>query len=396
MSHVTRRSIVKGAAVGALVGSAISEARAQNIPPRNRVWPDRRLLDLLKIEYPIIQAPMGGHVGTDMVVAVAEAGGLGSLPTARSTAKQLRDDVAKIRARTSRPVNLNFFCHAPPVKNDAIEDAWRKRLAPYYAELGVGTPGASAILGPFDSEMCEATIEVKPEIVSFHFGLPEAALVKRLKAAGSVILGCATTVTEARWLEDHGADVVVAQGAEAGGHRGMFLTSDVATQVGTFALVPQVVDAIKLPVVAAGGIADGRGIAAAFALGASGVQCGTAYLFCPEATVAPLHRASLKSARDDSSALSTIFTGRPARSITNRIMRELGAIPPGVPDFPLASAAIRPLAAKAEQLGSSDFTQLYTGQAVTLCRELPAADLTLKLATDALARLGTVGRASSG
>ena len=404
MHHMERRRFVKGVALGALASSVLGEngllssgrAQAQGATSRIGTWPNRRLLDLLRVEHPIIQAPMGGHVGADMVVAVAEAGGLGSLPVARSTANQLREDVAKIRSRTRKPLNLNFLCHAVPKKNEASEDAWRKRLAPYYAEFGIGAPGASAILGPFNAEMCDAVIEAKPQIVSFHFGLPDPSLVKRIKAAGCVVLSSATTVAEARWLEDHGADAVIAQGAEAGGHRGMFLTTEAASQVGTLALVPQIVDAVKIPVIAAGGIADGRGIAAAFALGAAGVQCGTAYLFCPEATVSPVHRASLKSAREDSTAISTIFTGRPARSIVNRFMRELGPLPESVPDFPLASAAVRPLALKAEAKGSPDFTQLYSGQAVTLCRELPARDLTLKLAAQALEKLSTLGRASSG
>ena len=288
MGEIGRRHFAKTAIMGALAGSAFSPANlatAQGQTTPIKAWPDRRLLDLLKIEHPVIQAPMGGHVGIDMVVAVANAGGLGSLPVARATAAQLREQTAKIRSRTRKPVNLNFLCHVVPKKDAAIEDAWRKRLAPYYAELGIGAVGASAILGPFNAEMCDAVLEVRPEVVSFHFGLPDASLVERIKAAGSVILSSATTVAEARWLEAHGADAVIAQGAEAGGHRGMFLTSDVSSQVGTLALVPQIVDAVKIPVIAAGGIANGRGIAAALALGASGVQCGTAYLFCPEATV---------------------------------------------------------------------------------------------------------------
>jgi nitronate monooxygenase len=395
MSHIERRLFMKAATAGAVTCSwslLTSEANGQ---PRPGTWPDRRLLDLFKVEHPIIQAPMGGHVGVDMAIAVAEAGGLGSLPTAWLAPKQIRDDVAKMRSRVRKPINLNFFCNSPPKKDDATETAWRQRLAPYYAELGGTDPGAARIQGPFDSEKCDAVVEIKPEIVSFHFGLPEPSLLQRVKAAGCVVLSSATTVTEARWLEDHGADAIIAQGVEAGGHRGMFLATEVASQVGTLALVPQVVDAVKVPVIAAGGIADGRGIAAAFALGASGVQCGTAYLFCPEATLSPLHRAALKSAREDATAVTTIFTGRPARSIINRAMRELGLLPSGVPEFPLASAGMRELMLKAESHGSPEFTALWSGQAVTLCRELPARDLTLKLASQALEKLGGLGRASS-
>src|SRR5579872_392032 len=398
MHTIGRRHFVRGGAAGALVGSIAGaenfrQAQAQVIAPNTFKWPTRRLIDLLKIELPIIQAPMPGHMGADMVVAVAEAAGLGSVPSARSTPRQLSQEVAKIRSRTHKPINLNFWCHALPKRDEAIESAWLKRLSGYYAELGLGAPGASAILGPFNAEMCDVVAELKPEVVSFHAGLPEASLLKRVKDSGSVVLSSATTVAEAVWLEDHGADAIIAQGAEAGGHRGMFLSTDVAAQVGTFALVPQVVDAVHVPVIAAGGIADGRGIAAAFALGAAGVQCGTAYLFCPESTASPVHRASLRSAHDDSTAISTIFTGRPARSIKNRIMRELGNLPEGVPDFPLASAAVRPLALKAEANASPDFTQLYSGQAVTLCRELPARELTLKLAAQAQERLASLSSA---
>jgi nitronate monooxygenase len=396
MSSIERRLFMQGATAGAFAcstGLLIEQANGQSRPS---TWPDRRLLDLFKVEHPIIQAPMGGHVGIEMVIAVAEAGGTGSLPTAWLGPKQIRDDVEKIRSRVRKPVNLNFFCHSPPKRDEATESAWRRRLAPYYAELGVADPGAARIQGPFDSEKCDAVVEIKPEIVSFHFGLPEPSLLKRVKAAGCVVLSTATTVTEARWLEDRGADAIIAQGAEAGGHRGMFLATEVPSQVGTLALVPQIVDAVKVPVIAAGGIADGRGIAAAIALGASGVQCGTVYLFCPEATLSPLHRAALKSARDDGTAITNIFTGRPARSIVNRAMRELGLLPGGVPEFPLASAGMRALMIKAESQGSPEFTALWSGQAVTLCHEFPARDLTLRLASQALERLGTLGRASSG
>jgi nitronate monooxygenase len=384
MSRIERRLFMQRATAGAFACSTsllTQQAKGQSRPG---TWPNRRLLDLFKVEHPIIQAPMGGHVGIEMVIAVAEAGGIGSLPTAWLGPKQIRDDVAKIRSRVRKPINLNFFCHAIPKRDEATESAWRKRLAPYYAELGVADPGAARIQGPFDSDKCNAVVEIKPEIVSFHFGLPEPSLLKRVKAAGCVVLSTATTVTEARWLENRGADAIIAQGAEAGGHRGMFLATEVPSQVGTFALVPQIVDAVKVPVIAAGGIADGRGITAAFALGASGVQCGTAYLFCPEATLSPVHRAALKSARDDGTALTNIFTGRPARSIVNRAMRELGLFPGGVPEFPLASADMRALMIKAESQGSPEFTALWSGQAATLCHELPARDLTLGLASQAL------------
>jgi nitronate monooxygenase len=224
-------------------------------------------------------------------------------------------------------------------------------------------------------------------VVSFHFGLPNADLVKRVKAAGCLVISSATTVDEARWLEERGVDAVIAQGSEAGGHRGMFLSDDVAAQVGTFALVPQVVDAVKVPVIAAGGVTDARGIAAALALGAAGVQIGTAYLFAPESKISAPHRAALKSARDDGTAITNVMTGRPARGLYNRLMRELGPINDIAPAFPLAAGALAPLKAKAEAAGSGEFTALWAGQAAALGRELPSRKLTRQLAEDAMERL---------
>jgi nitronate monooxygenase len=397
MGDIERRELMKTAAVGGIALSigllASHETHAQGAQPRAAAWSNRRLLDLLQIEHPIIQAPMGFHVSPDMPVAVCRSGGLGSFPCSALTSAQLRDLVGKIRAQTTKPLNLNFFCHVTQ-RDAAVEAAWLKRLASYYTELGVNPPEFLAgARPPFDAEMCDVVVELRPQAVSFHFGLPEKSLVDRLKAAGCVILSSATTVTEARWLEEHGVDAVIAQGAEAGGHRGMFLTSDLASQLSTLVLVPQVVDAVKVPVIAAGGIADGRGIAAALALGASAVQMGTAYLLCPEATTSPLHRAAIKSAKDQLSAITNVLTGRPARVLVNRIVREVGPLAADVPSFPLAAAALAPLRAKAESQSSADFTGLYAGQAAALSRELPAGELTSKLAAEALQRLDAPGRA---
>jgi nitronate monooxygenase len=403
MHSIERRVFIKAAAVSGIslsIGGAqslltVNKAHAQAASPRAAAWPNKRLIDLFKIEHPIVQAPMGGHVSPDMPVAVSRAGGLGSFPCAPLTPAQVREEVAKIRAQISKPINLNFFCHAIPQRDKAIEDAWRKRLAGYYAELGMEPPSAATpTRTPFGAEMCDAVVELKPQVVSFHFGLPEASLVKRVKDAGCTILSSATTVAEARWLEDHGADAVIAQGVEAGGHRGMFLTTEPASQVGTLALVPQVVDAVKVPVIAAGGIADGRSIVAALALGASAVQMGTAYLLCPEARTSALHRAALKAARDNITVVSNVLTGRPARVFMNRFVREVGPIAPEAPSFPLAGAARAPLQTKAEAQGSADFSPLYAGQAAALGRELPAGELTMKFATEALEKLATLGRAS--
>ena len=238
------------------------------------MWPDRRLIDFFKIEFPIVLAPMAGVMDADLVIAAAQGGALGSLPCAMLSAEKAREQIQIIRQRVSAPINMNFFCHKPIPADPLREAAWKERLSPYHQELGLdpASPSNAANRAPFDAAMCEVIEELKPEIVSFHFGLPEPSLLARVRAAGCKVISSATTVREAIWLEEHGVDAIIAQGAEAGGHRGMFLTENIAEQPGTFALVPQVVDAVRVPVIAAGGIADGRGIAAAFALGAAGVQ----------------------------------------------------------------------------------------------------------------------------
>src|SRR2546421_563568 len=224
------------------------------------MWPDRRLLELFDIELPIVQAPLAGAMEWELAAAAAEAGALGSLPCAMLNADQVREQLGKIRAHTKKPINLNFFCHTPPVLNNAREARWRERLAPYYRELAIdpAAPIPSSNRTAFDAAMCDIVEDMKPEVVSFHFGLPEPGLLKRVKSAGCIVISSATTSTEARWLEEHGVDAVIAQGNEAGGHRGIFLSDELATQVGTFALVPQVVDAVKVPVIAAGALAPLR------------------------------------------------------------------------------------------------------------------------------------------
>jgi nitronate monooxygenase len=353
------------------------------------MWPDRRILDLFGIDLPIIQAPMAGAGLSELAIAVSEAGGLGSLPTAMLSAEQLRNELGVIRQRTSRPVSVNFFCHRAPPVDAAREAAWRQRLAPYYAEAGIDPAGIPAGPGraPFDSAMCDVVIDFAPEVVSFHFGLPEERLLRRVRESGARIVSSATSVAEARWLAEAGCDAIIAQGYEAGGHRGMFIDTDIAAQPGTMALVPQVVDAVKVPVIAAGGIADGRGIVAAFALGAAAVQIGTAYLFCPEATISPIHRAALRQAKDNQTTLTNVFTGRPARGIVNRIVREVGPLSEIAPAFPLATGAVAPLRSKAEAQGSGEFSPLWSGQAASLGREVPAGELTRQLAAEAFAQM---------
>lgn len=348
-------------------------------------WPDTRILDLFGIRQPIIQGPMAGATTLAMMVGVAKAGGLGSLPAAMLTPEQIRQQTEAFRRAVQAPLNINFFCHQPPTPDPEREKRWKERLAPYYREQGLdfNAPTPVSSRAPFDESSCQLVEELRPEIVSFHFGLPPEPLLDRVKATGAIIIGCATTVDEALWLQERGCNAIIAMGSEAGGHRGIFLSSDLNTQVGTIALVPQIVDAVNVPVIAAGGIGDARGIAAAFMLGASAVQLGTAYLFTPEAKISASHHQALRTAKESETALTNLFTGRPARGIMNRVMRELGPISEIAPAFPLAGGALLPLRAK----GEADFSNLWSGQALRLAVELPAEELTQQLAQQALARL---------
>ncbi len=341
-----------------------------------------KLTDFLGIELPIIQAPMAGAQGSAMAVAVSNAGGLGSVPCAMLNAEGLRKELAVMKEQTGKPFNVNFFCHANPTVDAGREARWRAALTPYYKQYGIDPASVPSGPGraPFSADFADVLEEQQPAVVSFHFGLPPAQLLARVKTWRSKIFCSATTVDEARWLEAHGVDAVIAQGVEAGGHRGIFLSENLTTQVGTLALVPQVVRAVKIPVIAAGGIADAQGVAAAMALGAAGVQCGTAFLLCPEATITAVHRQALKSEAARHTALTNLFTGRPARGIMNRIMKELGPISDLPPQFPLATSAIGALRARSEAEGSGDFSPLWSGQNATGCKEIPAAQLTRELA----------------
>jgi nitronate monooxygenase len=339
------------------------------------------LTELLGTRMPLIQAPMAGVQDDALAIAVSNAGGLGSLPCAMLTPDGMRDQLATIQKGTSQPYNVNFFCHSVPSPDAKREALWRATLLPYYRELGVDPDSipAGPARAPFSSEAADVLAEFKPAVVSFHFGLPSADLLLRVKACGAKILASATTVEEARWLEARGVDAIIAQGLEAGGHRGMFLSEDADTQMGTMALVPQIVRAVSVPVIAAGGIADAAGVAAAMALGASGVQLGTSYLLCPEATTSRVHRDALKSEAARHTVLTNLFSGRLARGIVNRIIRELGPIAV-TPDFPLAATAMAPLRAKSEREGRGDFSPLWAGQNASACREIAAALLTDELA----------------
>lgn len=341
------------------------------------------LQKLLGIGLPIIQAPMAGAQDYALAVAVSNAGGLGSLPCAMLGVDAMRKELAAIRAQTMKPFNVNFFCHKQPEPSIERETIWRAALSPYLKEYGIDANTIPAGPGrlPFSAEAADALSEFRPAVVSFHFGLPAPDLLARVRSWGAKILSSATTVDEACWLEARGVDAIIAQGLEAGGHRGIFLSEDLNTQLGTFALVPQIVRAVKIPVIAAGGIADPKGVAAAVALGAAGVQIGTAYMLCTEATTSAVHRAALKSDAARVTALTNLFTGRPARGIVNRLMRELGPISAAAPAFPLATSAIAPLRAKAESLGRGDFSPLWAGQNPSGCKEVSATVLTRELAS---------------
>jgi nitronate monooxygenase len=336
------------------------------------------ITELFDLTIPIVQAPMAGAQGSALAIAVSNAGGLGSLPCAMLDPAGLRRELTAITRGTSRPYNVNFFCHRAPLPDADREAAWRSVLAPWYAEFGIADAdavGPAPARAPFNAALLDVLAEFRPPVVSFHFGLPDDEWLAPIRAWGGRILSSATTVEEARWLAARGVDAIIAQGLEAGGHRGHFLDDDLTRQMGTFALVRRLVNAVRVPVIAAGGIADAAGVSAAHALGAAGVQVGTAFLLCAEATTAPLHRAALASPLATHTALTNLFTGRPARGIVNRLMRELGYLHGAAPAFPLAGGALAPLRAAAERAGSSDFTPLWAGQNTAGCRAAPAAEI---------------------
>jgi nitronate monooxygenase len=350
-------------------------------------WPSTHLQELFDIELPIVQAPMAGAQLSPMAIAVSNAGALGSLPCAMLSPEQVRRELDAIRAASSKPYNVNFFCHRPAADDAEREMRWRQRFARYYTELGLdpSAPLTAAGRSPFDEAMCAIVEEYRPRVVSFHFGLPDEDLLDRVRRTGAKIVSSATTVEEAQWLDARGCDAIIAQGLEAGGHRGLFLTDDLATQLPTFALVPLIVSSVSVPVIATGGIMDGRGVAAALALGAAGVQLGTAFLLCPEATISGAHRDALRG--HEATVVTNVISGRPARGILNRVIRELGPMADDTPAFPRAAGPLAPLRAAAEKRGSGDFSPLWAGQAYPLVRELPAAEVITTLATETLVRL---------
>lgn len=353
------------------------------------MWPRRDLLDLLGIEHPIVQAPMAGDVTPALAIAVSNAGGLGGLGCSYMSADELRTTAATLRAGTNRPFNLNFFAHPEPRENAAVDARTQALVAPFYKELGLSpVPDRGSLpCRPFDAERLAVLLDLRPKVVSFHFGLPPLDMVRALQQAGARILCSATTVAEARLLATAGIDAIIAQGWEAGGHRGTFHVSAEDFGVGTLALVPQIADAVKLPVIAAGGIGDERGIAAAFMLGASGVQMGTAFLSSPESAMGEMERAALRTARDDETRLTRAYSGRPARAKTNRYIETMAAHGGPLPDFPTMTGFSKPLREAAVAQGNPDFPFILYGQAAALSRELPAGELVTRLAAEAQALL---------
>jgi nitronate monooxygenase len=347
-----------------------------------------QISQLANIELPIIQAPMAGAQGSALTLAVSQVGALGSLPAAMLDARTLRAELQTIRSQTDKPFNVNFFCHPAIPLDLAQEERWRQRLRPYYTAFELVEPAlpSGPARMPFNAEMADILEVFAPPVVSFHFGLPEPALLQRVKAWGARILSSATTVDEGLWLQAHGADAVIAQGLPAGGHRGHFLAPDLQGQCDTLPLVRQLVAQLRVPVIAAGGIADTAGVQAALQAGAIAVQIGTAYLLCPQANTSALHRQALRQAAKQPGAahtptqLTNLFTGRPARGLPNRVMRELGPICPDAPVFPWASTAIAPLRQHAESQGSADFSPLWSGTNTSGCTEMDAGKLTRQLA----------------
>ncbi len=353
-------------------------------------WPDRQICDLFDIEHPIVQAPMGGAATPAMAAAAGNAGALGSLGCAFASADQIEDDVRAVRSTSNRALNLNFFVHRRPQIDAAKIQRARGRLAPWYERLGVDSePQPEETHLPFDAAMCDAVLAASPRVASFHFGLPDQGLVKRLQESGIVVISSATSAAEARWLEDKGADAVIAQGYEAGGHNGWFLPRDGADVAGTLALVPRVVDAVSVPVIAAGGIADGRGIAAALMLGAAGVQIGTAFLATPESMISAAHKRAVLAASGDDTVYSAAFSGRMARTIVNDFARDMARVDDW-PDFPLMNATTAPLRAASAAAGLPDAIALWSGQAAGLVRQESTAEVVARLVAETRDALGAV------
>ncbi|WP_129139396.1 NAD(P)H-dependent flavin oxidoreductase [Modicisalibacter coralii] len=340
------------------------------------------LTDRLGIQ-PIIQAPMAGVATPELAAAVSNAGGLGSLGIGASSVEQARSMIERTQALTSRPFNVNVFCHAPAVRDAAREAAWLAHLAPLFRESGGEPPtGLEEIYRSFleDEAAFEMLLETRPAVVSFHFGLPSEARIRALREAGIYTLATATNLQEAREIQARGVDAIVAQGDEAGGHRGCFDPQADDERLSMAVLVRRLVKELALPIVAAGGIMDGQGIRAALALGASAAQLGTAFILCPESAANDGYCSTLKSERAETTRMTTTLSGRPARGILNRLIRHADAMPETMPPaYPVAYDAAKRLNAAAAGLGHHEFAAHWAGQSAPLAREFPAGELVSQL-----------------
>lgn len=343
-----------------------------------------RFNERLNILHPIIQSPMAGVQNHELAVAVSNAGGLGSLPCAMLSLNALLAELTAINQKTQHPVNLNFFCHTSPKYNATREADWQAELQPFYDEYGIDPSDITTAsdFPKFNHDTIDVLSKFKPNVISFHFGLPRDDLLARVKNLGLKILSTATTLEEALWLESKGVDAIIAQGLEAGGHRGMFLSADLSQQQKTFELLADIVPHVNIPVIAAGGIADSEGIANALSLGASAVQMGTAFLLCTETKTSTLHRAAIARQHVNNTAITNVFTGRPARSIVNTLVETLGPINEHAPEFPLAIAAYSPLRQIAEHNKKDTFTPLWCGTNTRGCQEISAHDLLKRLTSN--------------
>jgi nitronate monooxygenase len=339
---------------------------------------DHRLNELFGIEHPILQAPMAGASTPALVAAVSNGGGLGSLGAAMMTPDDIRAAIREVRRLTDRPFNINLFAYTPADLDPVRVAKMRERLAPYYAAAGAEVPDVPVPKSNFDAQFAVVLDERVP-VFSFTFGMPPSQLIAAAQQNGTTVVGTATTVAEAQALQAAGVDAVVAQGAEAGGHRGTFMGSFEDAMVGTMALVPQMVSAVSLPVIAAGGIMDGRGIVAALALGAAGAALGSAFLACPESGIHPAHRAALLKADETMTTVTRTLTGRPVRSLRNRLTAELTPHLDEIPPYPQQIPLARTLAAAAAKAGNYEFLPMLTGQGLRLMREEPAAALFAQL-----------------
>lgn len=349
------------------------------------MWHDNRLCELFEIDHPIIQAPMAGATTPEMVSSASNAGALGSHGCAMHSKDQFLADMAEIKKQTSRSVNVNFFVHKSPqnMSGDTVNEA----LKAWYNKFEIETiPAAVETNFPFDQEMCDAVCSVSPKVASFHFGLPDATLINQLKAEGIKILSSATSVKEALWLEENGADAIIAQGFEAGGHSGWFLPRNGADLTGTMALVPRVVDAVSVPVIAAGGIADGRGIAASLMLSAEGVQIGTAFVTTQESCANAVHKNSLLDASGDDTMYSRAFSGRLARTVVNEYANSMESVK-DLPDFPIMNTITAPIKNASLMQDKPDAVALWSGQAAGLNRNTTTENLISTLVKETRDRL---------